>query len=170
MGILPSNKPRCASLSEAEPSGSIQELLFSELARKEEDELDDRVTQLSNKSPQHPSHFRDIIQEYIEEMEKLAFKLMELIAMSLGLQPKRLEEFFMRGQTSLIRLNYYPPCPFPHIALGVGPHKDESALTILAQDEVEGLEVKHKTHQEWVRVKPTPNDYIINVGDIIQDI
>ncbi|XP_057738142.1 probable 2-oxoglutarate/Fe(II)-dependent dioxygenase isoform X1 [Arachis stenosperma] len=132
------------------------------------DELDDRVTQLSNKSPQHPSHFRDIIQEYIEEMEKLAFKLMELIAMSLGLQPKRLEEFFMRGQTSLIRLNYYPPCPFPHIALGVGPHKDESALTILAQDEVEGLEVKHKTHQEWVRVKPTPNDYIINVGDIIQ--
>ncbi|KAL1290400.1 codeine O-demethylase isoform X3 [Arachis ipaensis] len=134
------------------------------------DELDDRVTQLSNKSPQHPSHFRDIIQEYIEEMEKLAFKLMELIAMSLGLQPKRLEEFFMRGQTSLIRLNYYPPCPFPHIALGVGPHKDESALTILAQDEVEGLEVKHKTHQEWVRVKPTPNDYIINVGDIIQKL
>ncbi|MED6159700.1 hypothetical protein PIB30_044626 [Stylosanthes scabra] len=100
------------------------------------DEDDDRVTMLSNKSPHHPPHIRDIIQDYIEEMEKLGFKLLELIAMSLGLQPKRLEEFFMRGQTSLIRLNYYPPCPFPHIALGVGPHKDESALTILAQDEV----------------------------------
>ena len=100
-------------------------------------------------------------------MEKLAYKLMELIALSLGLPADRFHGFF-KDQTSFIRLNHYPPCPTPELALGVGRHKDGGALTILAQDDVGGLEVKRKTDGEWVRVKPTPDAYIINVGDIIQ--
>jgi isopenicillin N synthase-like dioxygenase len=113
---------------------------------------------------------RSLIEEYVQEMEKLSYKLMELIAMSLGIEAKRFEEFFMKDQTSFIRLNHYPPCPSPHLALGVGRHKDAGALTILAQDEVGGLEVKRKADQEWIRVEPTPNAYIINVGDMIQVI
>jgi isopenicillin N synthase-like dioxygenase len=101
-------------------------------------------------------------------MEKLAFTLLELIALSLGVEAKRFEEFFIKNQTSFLRLNHYPPCPYPHLALGAGPHKDSGALTILAQDEVGGLEVKRKTDQEWVLVKPTPDAYIVNVGDVIQ--
>ncbi|KAK7252066.1 hypothetical protein RIF29_35774 [Crotalaria pallida] len=132
------------------------------------DEHDDQVTQWTNQSPQYPPDFGVLIQKYIKEVEKLAYKLMELMAMSLGLEAKRFEEFFIKDQTSFIRLNHYPPCPYPHLALGVGGHKDPSALTILAQDEIEGLEVKRKTNQEWIRVKPNSDDYIINVGDIIQ--
>jgi len=110
---------------------------------------------------------RAIIEEYNEEMEKLAYKLLELIALSLGVEAKRFEKFF-KDHTSFIRFNHYPPCPYPHLALGVGRHKDAGALTILAQDDVGGLEVKHKTSQEWVLVKPTSDAYIINVCDIIQ--
>ncbi|XP_058730768.1 protein DMR6-LIKE OXYGENASE 1-like [Vicia villosa] len=131
------------------------------------DENDDRVTQWTNQSPQYPPQFRAIIEEYIKEVEKLAYKLLELIALSLGLEAKRFEEFF-KDQTSFIRFGHYPPCPYPDLALGVGRHKDAGALTILAQDEVGGLEVKRKSDQEWVLVKPTPDAYIINVGDIIQ--
>jgi len=127
------------------------------------DENDDGVIQWTNQSPQ----FRVILEEYIQEVEKLAYKLLELIALSLGLEAKRFEEFF-KYQTSFIRFNHYPPCPYPHLALGVGRHKDAGALTILAQDEVGGLEVKRKSDQQWVLVKPTPDAYIINVGDIIQ--
>jgi isopenicillin N synthase-like dioxygenase len=108
------------------------------------------------------------MEEYIKEMEKLGFKLLELIALSLGVKAKRFEEFFIKNQTSFLRLNHYPPCPYPHLALGVGPHKDSGVLTILAQDEVGGLEVKSKTDQQWIPVKPTPDAYIINVGDIIK--
>ena len=100
-------------------------------------------------------------------MEKLAFKLMELIALSLGLPKNRFHGFF-EDQTTLIRVNHYPPCPSPDLALGVGQHQDAVALTILAQDDVEGLEVKRKTDGEWILVKPTPNAYIINIADIIQ--
>ncbi|KAF2305834.1 hypothetical protein GH714_008295 [Hevea brasiliensis] len=110
---------------------------------------------------------REICEDYAKEMERLAFKLMELIALSLGLGPDRFHGFF-KDQTSAIRLNHYPPCPFPHLALGVGRHKDPGGLTILAQDDVGGLEVKRKSDGEWTWVNPTPNSYTINVGDIIQ--
>nr|AFK34917.1 unknown [Lotus japonicus] len=113
------------------------------------DEDDDRLTQWTNKSPEYPPNFSVILQEYMQEMEKLAFKLLELIALSLGLEAKRFEQFFTKDQTSFIRLNHYPPCPFPHLALGVGRHKDAGGLTILAQDEVGGLEVKRKADQQW---------------------
>jgi len=110
---------------------------------------------------------RNIIEEYIKEMENLASRLLELIALSLGLEAMRFEEFF-KDTTSTFRINHYPPCPSPELALGMGRHKDAGALTILGQDEVAGLEVKHKISQEWVLVKPTPNAFIINVGDLTQ--
>ena len=110
---------------------------------------------------------REVCQEYTHDVVKLALKLMELIALSLGLPAQRFHEYF-KDQTSNFRLNYYPPCPSPELALGVGRHRDIGALTVLAQDDVGGLEVKRRTDGEWVGVKPTPDAYIINVGDIIQ--
>uniref|UniRef100_A0A453HF89 Fe2OG dioxygenase domain-containing protein n=1 Tax=Aegilops tauschii subsp. strangulata TaxID=200361 RepID=A0A453HF89_AEGTS len=54
------------------------------------------------------------------------------------------------------------------LALGVGRHKDAGALTILYQDDVGGLDVRRRSDGEWVRVRPVPDSYVINVGDIIQ--
>ncbi|CAK7329800.1 unnamed protein product [Dovyalis caffra] len=110
---------------------------------------------------------REVCEEYAKELEKLAYKLLGLIALSLGLPQNRFHGFF-KDQISFVRLNHYPPCPVPHLALGISRHKDAGALTILAQDDVGGLEVKRKTDGKWLWVKPTPNAYIINVGDIIQ--
>ena len=92
---------------------------------------------------------------------------MELVALSLGLPADRFHGFF-KAQTSFVRFNRYPTCPNPHLALGVGRHKDSGALTILVEDDVGGLEVKPKTCGEWIRVKPIPNAYIINIGDTIK--
>lgn len=100
-------------------------------------------------------------------MTRLSFKLIELLALSLSLEANRFNEFF-KESTSRLRLNYYPPCPVPDLVLGVGQHKDAGGLTILYQDSVGGLEVRQKSDGEWIRVKPTPNAYIINVGDAIQ--
>lgn len=112
---------------------------------------------------------REAGKEYARAMEKLAFTLLELISLTLSLPAKRLNGFFHgQSRSTFIRLNHYPPCPASHLALGVGRHKDGGALTILAQDDVGGLDVKRKSDGEWVRVKPIPNSYIINVGDIIQ--
>lgn len=93
--------------------------------------------------------------------------LLELISLTLNLPPKRLYAFF-EEQTTFIRLNHYPPCPYPDLALGVGHHRDSGALTVLYQDSVGGLDVKRRSDGEWVRVKPIPDSFVINIGDVIQ--
>lgn len=98
-------------------------------------------------------------------------KLMELIALSLGLEQKTFEQFFkddLAASFIRARLNHYPPCPSPDLALGVGRHKDTGALIVLAQDDVSGLQVKRKPDGEWVRIRPIPDTYTVNVGDVIQ--
>lgn len=120
-----------------------------------------------NQWPDYPPQFREACEVYARETGKLAMKLMELIALSLGLPANKFKDYF-KDQTSFMRLNHYPPCPFPHLALGVGRHKDPGCLTILAQDDVGGLEVRRKSDGEWISVKPTPDAYIVNVADIIQ--
>ncbi|KAK7307010.1 hypothetical protein VNO77_39696 [Canavalia gladiata] len=64
-----------------------------------------------------------------------------------------------------IRCNYYPPCPQPENVIGLNPHSDAGALTILLQvNEIEGLQIKKDG--KWIPIKPISNGFIINVGDI----
>lgn len=108
-------------------------------------------------------------EEYARELELLAHKLLRLILLSLGLSgADGLKGYFNDEQMSLMRLNRYPPCPSPDLVLGVGRHKDSGALTILAQDAVGGLQVRRKSDGQWIPVKPIPNAYIVNIGDVVQ--
>ncbi|KAK3412444.1 hypothetical protein EUGRSUZ_I01194 [Eucalyptus grandis] len=125
------------------------------------------VIECTNQWPEYPPELREACEDYAQEVQKLAHKLMGLIAQSLGLPANRFDEFF-EDHTSFVRINHYPPCPTPHLAMGIGHHKDSGALTILAQDDVPGLEVKRKSDGEWILVKPIPDTFIINVGDVIK--
>lgn len=90
-----------------------------------------------------------------------------LIALSSGLEASRFEGFF-KNHLSFVRLNHYSPCPSPHLVLGVTRHTDGGALTILAQDDVGGLQVRRKSDGKWVSVKPTLGAFNINIRDVIQ--
>jgi len=120
----------------------------------------------TNQWPQNPPGLREACEKYAEAVEKLSFRLLELISLSLGL-PARYFHSKFEDPTSRLRLNHYSPCPAPELALGVGRHKDGGALTVLAQDEVGGLQVRRKDG-EWIGVKPIPNSFVINVGDCMQ--
>ncbi|KAF3442321.1 hypothetical protein FNV43_RR16237 [Rhamnella rubrinervis] len=51
--------------------------------------------------------------------------------------------------------------------IGLNPHSNVGGLTILLQvNGIEGLQVK-KTG-EWVTVKPLPNAFIVNIGDVLE--
>lgn len=120
-----------------------------------------------NKWPTSLPGLRDACEEYIAAAQELAFSLLRLMSQSLGLQPCYFDEYFKSAGTSFLRLNHYPVCPAPGLALGVSRHKDGGGLTILLQDEVGGLEVRRKDG-EWIGVKPDPAAIVINVGDLIQ--
>ncbi|URE33289.1 gibberellin 20 oxidase [Musa troglodytarum] len=103
-----------------------------------------------------------VFQRYCEAMEKLSLAITELLAMSLGVDRTHYRDFFEDGR-SIMRCNYYPPCPEPELTLGTGPHCDPTSLTILRQDQVEGLEVFDGNR--WRSVRPIRDALVVNIGD-----
>ncbi|XP_030550027.1 protein SRG1-like [Rhodamnia argentea] len=116
--------------------------------------------------PMLPSPFRDVLDEYSSELRDLTMKILLLMAKPLKMDTKDMIELFDGGRQAL-RMNYYPPCSRPELVIGLTPHSDASALTILLQvNEMEGLQVRKEG--EWVPVKPLPNAFVVNVGDILE--
>ncbi|PKU75589.1 Gibberellin 20 oxidase 1-B [Dendrobium catenatum] len=106
---------------------------------------------------------RMVYQRYSEAITKLSLSVMELLAISLGVDRSHYREFFA-DSSSIIRCNYYPPCQEPELTFGTGPHCDPTSLTILLQQEgVEGLEVF--SGGEWRVVRPVAGALVVNIGD-----
>ncbi|CAL4960118.1 unnamed protein product [Urochloa decumbens] len=103
-----------------------------------------------------------VYQRYCEEMKALSLTIMELLELSLGVERGYYRDFF-EDSRSIMRCNYYPTCPEPERTLGTGPHCDPTALTILLQDDVGGLEVL--VDGDWRPVRPVPGAMVINIGD-----
>ncbi|KAH9304946.1 hypothetical protein KI387_009350, partial [Taxus chinensis] len=128
----------------------------------------DRETEtFTNQWPSRNPDFREACLEYAEAAREVCFKLLQLIAGSLGLPDERLNQYF-EDDMSFVRLNCYPECPIPELALGVGRHKDPGALTLLYQDQVGGLQVRRKDNGQWLPVQPLPDTFVVNVGDCMQ--
>ena len=96
--------------------------------------------------------------------------LLGLLSEGLGLGPAALEEAScLEGK--VMACHYYPHCPEPERTMGIVPHTDPGVLTVLAQDDIGGLQVKHQDEAGrscWVDVKPVPGALVINVGDLLQ--
>ncbi|KAK4792071.1 hypothetical protein SAY86_022506 [Trapa natans] len=104
-----------------------------------------------------------VYEKYCEAMKDLSLKMMELLAISLGVDRLYYRDFFKESR-SIMRCNSYPPCRDPSRVLGTGPHCDPTSLTILHQDQVGGLEVL--SDGEWQKVRPDrPDALVINIGD-----
>lgn len=81
--------------------------------------------------------------------------ILDQMAKALGMDKEEINELFQDGVQS-IRMNYYPPCPQPEMALGFSPHSDADALTILYQlNETAGLQIRKDG--KWLTVKPRPD-------------
>ncbi|KAF8411721.1 hypothetical protein HHK36_004279 [Tetracentron sinense] len=103
-----------------------------------------------------------VYQRYCEAMKELSLVIMELLAISLGVDRLHYMKFF-QDSSSIMRCNYYPTCQEPCLTLGTGPHCDPTSLTILHQDQVGGLEVF--AHNKWKAIRPRPDALVINIGD-----
>lgn len=103
-----------------------------------------------------------LYQDYSNAMSTLSLGIMELLAISLGVDRSHFKKFFEEN-TSIMRLNYYPTCGKPELTLGTGPHCDPTSLTILHQDAVGGLEVF--VDNQWWSIRPNLNAFVVNLGD-----
>lgn len=112
--------------------------------------------------------FREAIYGYHQEMKRLSMIILSGIARSLDLSP----DFFearLRDPISIQRLLHYPPQTgkVDESIIGIGAHTDYGNLTILAQDDVGGLQVMNRDGV-WVEGTPIPGTFVINIGDLVQ--
>ncbi|KAM0990039.1 hypothetical protein ACFX13_008715 [Malus domestica] len=98
---------------------------------------------------------------------KVAEDVMELLSEGLGLEGRRFKELTFSDKRALLG-HCYPYCPQPDRTVGIRAHTDPGIITVLLQNHVPGLQVRHGN--EWLDVKPVPGGLIINVGDLLQII
>ncbi|GJS65822.1 protein SRG1 [Tanacetum coccineum] len=115
----------------------------------------------------NPPAFGNTLDTYSLELRKLFKELLRFVALSLGLNENIFEE--MLGVCEqIVRINYYPPCPRPDLVIGISPHSDGSALTLLQQRKDSSVGLQILKNQTWVPVQPVPNALVINIGDTLE--
>ncbi|RZC91243.1 hypothetical protein C5167_027306 [Papaver somniferum] len=92
--------------------------------------------------------------------------LLGKMAKALKMNSDEMEELF-NDCSQRMRINYYPPCPKSQQVIGLSPHSDAAALTIVLQlNETEVLQIRKDG--KWVSVKPIPGALVVNIGDMIE--
>ncbi|WP_170513041.1 isopenicillin N synthase family dioxygenase [Ruegeria atlantica] len=111
--------------------------------------------------------FREACEAYADAMTKLGYKLMGLALDAIGTADRSILSAF-QTPTIWLRLLHYPPQPPQALGdlYGSAPHKYFGCLTLLAQDNVGGLQVQ-TPEGHWVDALPIDNAFVVNVGDML---
>jgi isopenicillin N synthase-like dioxygenase len=111
--------------------------------------------------------FRPAIEAYWRETERVSRAIIRLIAVALGLPETALDRYFERP-TSFLRLLHYPPHPVDAAddQFGAAPHTDYGIITLLAQDNSGGLQVRPRNYS-WIDAEPLPGTFVLNVADML---
>ena len=118
--------------------------------------------------PKTPSDYTEATAEYARLLRGLATEILSALSLGLGLEEGRLEQE-VGGKEELLlqmKINYYPKCPQPELALGVEAHTDISALTFILHNMVPGLQLFYEG--KWVTAKCVPNSIIMHIGDTVE--
>ncbi|KAJ8774827.1 hypothetical protein K2173_017273 [Erythroxylum novogranatense] len=93
----------------------------------------------------------------------LTTKILSILSLGLGLEEERLEKEAGGLEELLLqmKINYFPKCPQPELALGVEAHTDVSALTFILHNMVLGFQLFKEG--KWVTAKCilTPSSFTI---------
>lgn len=108
------------------------------------------------------------MEKYVEQARKVCDHLLEALAEALSLSPHAFIQNFDPEMSEMkVRVNYYPPCPQPELAMGIAPHSDASGLTLLTQfGSAGGLQVLRG--RSWATVPWRCEELLVNVGDLLE--
>jgi len=114
--------------------------------------------------------FNDIVARYNEVVVDLGMRLLKIFALAVGESADFFSPYFAEPMTCL-RLLHYPvveqdPAATNADLYGINPHTDYGFFTLLAQDQVDGLEVQ-ALDGSWVAVPSLPGTLVVNIADAL---
>lgn len=123
-----------------------------------------------NQWPSALPSLKSALCQYRDHMINLARNLIKIFAVALN-SPQNALDYLFSPPTFFLRLQHYPAQPenTPEDVCGIAPHTDYGFFTLLAQRNIQGLEVK-STNDQWIVVPPKPGALILNSGDMLRRI
>lgn len=116
--------------------------------------------------PELPEH-RRVMQAYFEAMNRFGRDLLRAAALALDLPEAFFDAAYKKPMT-FVRCAHYPSQTVdrPDNEFGSATHSDHGCLTLLAQDDVGGLQVQRRDGG-WIDAQPLPGTYVVNIGDML---
>ncbi|XVE88981.1 hypothetical protein DITRI_Ditri19aG0113400 [Diplodiscus trichospermus] len=108
------------------------------------------------------TNFSKTLLSFAELASRLEKTIRRMILESFGLE-KYMDEL-MDSTNYILRLMKYGGPQTSEPTVGAGAHSDQNMVTLLYQNEVNGLEIQTK-EGEWLNVKPSPNTFIVMIGE-----
>lgn len=134
----------------------------------------------ANLYPKYPADLGACADEWFTEMQKLGAALMRGVALGLQMPADWFEKNIASQPTCLFRIFHYPPIDVANVPKdgisewGVAEHTDYGLLTILAQDDCGGLQVRMpaahdsaNSNDTWLDVPAEPDIFVVNIGDML---
>ncbi len=149
------------------PNQSESFMMMHDLAPDDPDLLAGKPLQGPNQWPTALPAFKPTVLAYDAALRAVSSRLVQCIAAGLGLDPCHFDADFRRP-TTFVRMLHYPPHPAdaPADLFGSAPHTDYGFLTLVAQDDTGGLEVKRR-EGGWISAKPVNGAFVLNAADIL---
>jgi len=134
-----------------------------------------------NQWPDLPDWQGDMQTAY-DAFATLAKKLMQAIALGLGLTETYFDNWLAQPMATLAPLRYPPihtihkdkgnNCPPPQAPtqaqiMSAGAHTDFGCLALLAQDDIAGLQIRTQ-NGTWQTILPRKASLIVNIGDMLE--
>jgi len=120
-----------------------------------------------NKWPAEPADMSEIITEFWRACDVAGRHLLKLISQIMGVKETAFLSFFDNPLTNMTLL-HYPSQPADKPKVGIHPHKDTDALTLLFPDQVGGLWLQPRGQKDWIEVIAPPDAMVVNIGDLLE--
>ena len=123
------------------------------------------ATLLPNLWPDEPAELRPLFERYYAVMEQLCMDMLPLFARALDLPPDWFGDK-VADHTALLLINWYPPAETVRAGqLRRGAHTDYGAFTMVAAEQIPGLQIF--VEDQWVDVPAVPDSFVVNLGDMM---
>ncbi|KAL3506426.1 hypothetical protein ACH5RR_031808 [Cinchona calisaya] len=106
----------------------------------------------------------EAIHSYSKQVAELQQMILRMVFESYGLE--KYYESHKESTVYIYRVNKYKAVPVNESNLGIVPHTDLTFITIIHQNQINGLEIKSKDGI-WIPVDIPPNSFVVIAGDAL---